>query len=314
VCRSNEECLLVLLHSCLTSPTKLKKRNSKKRKIKTEKIKGDNETVKGELLSRIITVSNNKGGILKTTLTTSFAGIEAMKGNRTLLIDLDNQGNVSTTFNLDPNAFQTTIYDVLIDGVGMEQAIVPIHSHIDLLPSNHFMAQFEIDALRSKTIPSELLINLLRHRTKDFDFSPYDFVLIDVPPTLSLILANALSISNEIIIPVQPEPYAVSSLIQTVNAIKHTMTHLGLTVRINSIVLTNVENVNIHTHYITEIRKWAATEGIKVANEVIYKSKMVPDFLSMYNVPITMGEFTKKGESKYNKVKNNFEKVWSEIK
>jgi chromosome partitioning protein len=265
-------------------------------------------------MTRIFTVSNNKGGILKTTLVSHFAGIEAMKGHRCLIIDLDNQSNISTTFGLNPDDFRTTVYDVLLDGLPPEDAVVNVQPGIDILPSDRKMASFELDVLLDPDIPNDItILTLLNKRMKHFDFSQYDFVFVDVPPTLSLILANALSISGEVIIPVQPELYAAQGLMQTVDVIRTTMEKIGLDARINCIVLTNVELVNVHSHYTSEIRKFAAKQDIRCLDEIIHKSKLVPDYISLYGKPVTMETFDKKVKQKYEKPKENFEEVWSEI-
>src|SRR5690625_540454 len=92
---------------------------------------------------QIIAISTNKGGVLKTSIATNLAGLLSKQNKKVLLIDLDNQGNVSLSFGLNPDTFRRTVYDVLVHGEKPEKVIINAHKNIDILPSNDDMTEFE---------------------------------------------------------------------------------------------------------------------------------------------------------------------------
>src|SRR4051812_23416388 len=99
-------------------------------KVDRERTKGDSINVK------VIAVNNNKGGSLKTTTATNLAGVLASEGKKVLIIDADNQSNVTLTFGRNPDEFDVSLYDVLINGLTPSKAIVNVHQNLDILPSN----------------------------------------------------------------------------------------------------------------------------------------------------------------------------------
>src|SRR5690606_22298175 len=167
-------------------------------------------------MTRIIAISTNKGGVLKTSLTTNLAGVLS-KTNRILIVDTDNQGNAALSFGKNPDQFERTIYDVLLEGIDPKKAIYNVYENIDLLPANDDMAFFEFDVLTEVDRypePFALLKNALEPIQDD-----YDFILVDTPPNLGLTQGNVLSFAKEVLIPFQPESYSMRSLVKILKAI-----------------------------------------------------------------------------------------------
>lgn len=149
---------------------------------------------------RIIAVSNNKGGVAKTTSTVNLGACFAEMGMRTLIIDLDPQGNASSSLGIDTRDLENTIYDVLIQEVPLEDAVEPTAvKNLFIVPSNINLAGAEIELVSA--FGRE---NRLRNAIAPVA-DQWDYILIDCPPSVGLLTVNALTAATEIITPVQTE-------------------------------------------------------------------------------------------------------------
>jgi len=188
--------------------------------------------------TRVITVSNQKGGVGKTTTTVNIAASLASVGARVLVIDLDPQGNASTALGVPHTADIPSIYDVLIDDFPIADIVQASPESPNLLcaPSTIHLAGAEIELVsqvarehRLRTALDEYLGNLQER---------LDFVLIDCPPSLGLLTINAFAAANELLIPIQCEYYALEGLSQLLGTVRMIQKHLNPGLRLSTILLT----------------------------------------------------------------------------
>lgn len=165
--------------------------------------------------ARVFCIANQKGGVGKTTTAINLAASLAIQKKRILLIDLDPQGNATMGSGIDKSSVQSTLYDVLIGDATIESARVFAEaSGYDVLPANRELSGAEIDLINMEDRERQLKAAI------DVVAMQYDFILIDCPPTLSLLTLNGLASANGVIIPMQCEYFALEGLSDLVNTIK----------------------------------------------------------------------------------------------
>lgn len=177
-------------------------------------------------MAQTFCVANQKGGVGKTTTAVNLAAGLAALGQRVLLIDLDPQGNATMGSGVNKSQLTHTVYQVLIGTRDVAQArVAGTPGGYDLLPANRNLAGAEVDLVELDEREYRLKKALVPHQ------ADYDFVLIDCPPSLSLLTLNALSVANGVIVPMQCEYFALEGLSDLVNTIKavHRNFNPGLT-------------------------------------------------------------------------------------
>lgn len=175
----------------------------------------------------IFCITNQKGGVGKTTTAINLAAALAALDKRVLLIDLDPQGNATMGSGVDKNAADVNLYQVLLGEAGIAQARVKSEAGgYDVLPSNRELSGAEIDLIEMDDRERQLK-NAIAQIADD-----YDFVLIDCPPTLSLLTLNGLSSAHGVIIPMQCEYFALEGLSDLVNTIKRVYNNLNPDLRL----------------------------------------------------------------------------------
>jgi chromosome partitioning protein len=184
-------------------------------------------------VGEVLACANQKGGVGKTTTVVSLAAYLALDGNRVLLVDMDPQGNATSGVGIDKDTIATSVYDVLLDGAGLQEAILPTSIQgLSVLPSNRSLAGAEVEL-----VPTSGRERRLRQVLQAVDQS-YDFVLVDCPPSLGLLTVNALTAADSVLIPLQCEYYALEGLGQLMATIELIREHLNPRLTVKGVVLT----------------------------------------------------------------------------
>ncbi len=168
-------------------------------------------------MARVVALANQKGGVGKTTTAVNLSAFLAAGGFRTLLIDIDPQGNATSSLGIDKEACDRSIYDVLIDGSPLADAVFPTaQERLALVPSTSVLLGSETEAELAAADGRE---RRLDEALETLPHDAYDFVLIDCPPSLGLLTLNALTAAEGVVIPIQCEFLALEGLMQLANSI-----------------------------------------------------------------------------------------------
>lgn len=239
-------------------------------------------------MSRKILISSNKGGVLKTSLTVSLGGVLSQKGKKVLIIDSDNQGNAAVSFGLNPDQFELTLYDVLVEGLNPKDAIINVYENIDLLPSNDDMSFLEFDVL-SNTNKYPNPFYLLKKAFSNFDLSKYDYVLLDSPPNIGLATGNCLVFADEVLVPFQPEAYSMRSLVKIIQAVNNFKVEHNDNLKILGVVGTLVDTrTNLHSQILQECRRYCLENNIQMFDTTINKSVRFASSIAYEKLPATL--------------------------
>lgn len=255
-------------------------------------------------MSKILAVSTNKGGALKTSLTTNIGGILSQKGFKVLLIDLDNQGNIGITFGINPDDVEYTIYDILTnDQVKITDAIINVSDNLDIIVANDDMAYLEMDVLtESENFPDPL--NLLKKPLEKLSKS-YDFLIIDTPPAMGMISANVFNCAEDIIIPYHPEVYSFRSMVKSIKSINN-FKKTNKKLNIKAVVPVKVRNVLTHEAFLQSASALCEQNAILMSKTQIPESIKYAESIGKYKKPVTLLD-----ES--NKSLNTYKKIYSEL-
>lgn len=185
-------------------------------------------------MAKIIAVSNQKGGVGKTTTAVNLASGLARLGRRVLLVDFDSQGNASSGLNCYSDIHQPTVYAALMEGVKAENIIVKNQgSRPDVLPANISLAGADLEMDKMEFGKETRLKNVL-----DPIRDQYDYIFIDCPPTLGLLNTNALTAADSVLIPVQCEYYALEGVTQLLITIRLVQQSSNPRLKIEGILMT----------------------------------------------------------------------------
>lgn len=234
-------------------------------------------------------ISTNKGGVLKTSITTNLAGVIAGARKKVLIVDTDNQGNCLLSFGINPDDQKVTLYDVLVQGSPAEKAICNVHKGIDLIPANDDMSFFDLDVLREpKKFPAPF--QLLRDRLQGIR-GKYDYILVDTPPNLGLTQANVLTFVDRVLIPFQPEQYSMRSLVKILAAINDFREKQNPGLSVLGVVGTLVDTRTIlHSQVLQEARIYCDQNRIRMLDTVIPRTVRFASSVAYDRLPVTLSE------------------------
>lgn len=245
-------------------------------------------------MGKIIAITNQKGGVGKTTTSVNLSACIAKLGKKVLLIDMDPQGNASSGLGIDKDNLEACIYDVLINDVAVGDVIVPTAiKKLKIAPASIDLAGAGVELVG---LPKrEYILKKALKSIKD----EYDYIFIDCPPSLDLLTINALVAANGVLIPIQSEFYAlegVSQLMNTVNLVKKS---LNEKLEVEGVLLTMFDGrTNLSIQVADEVKKYFTT---KVYKTIIPRNVRLSEAPS-YGEPIIIYDPKSKGAEVYMKL------------
>jgi chromosome partitioning protein len=242
-------------------------------------------------MARVLAVVNQKGGVGKTTTSINLAAALAQAGRRVLLVDLDPQGNATMGSGVDKRNLSRTVYHVLL---GLAELAATRHrveqAGYDLVPANRELAGAEVELVELPARESRLKTAL---EGVDAD---YDFVLIDCPPSLSLLTVNALTAAQHVLIPMQCEYYALEGLSDLVGTIKRVRAHLNARLEIAGLLRTMYDPRNMLSQQVSQ--QLEQHFGDKVYRTLVPRNVRLAEAPS-HGVPGVLWDASSKGAAAY---------------
>ena len=211
-------------------------------------------------MSKIVSISNQKGGVGKTTTAVNLSASLAVAEKRTLLIDLDPQGNATSGVGVTPDA--STSYEFMLGRSSLGESIHNTHlPFLDVLPTDRRLSGAEVELVSQENRESFLkkVIDPLRSR--------YQFIIIDTPPSLGMLTLNALTASDSVLIPIQCEYYALEGLSQLLSTVQLVQRSLNPALRLEGVLLTMFDRR-------LKLSNQVAEEAIDFFGETVYETKI----------------------------------------
>ena len=242
-------------------------------------------------MGRTIAIANQKGGVGKTTTAINLSAALAEKGKKVLTIDLDPQGNTTSGLGIDKNNCKYTVYELMLDECSIKQCIRSnIYDNLCLIPSNVNLAASEIEliGIRDKEY---ILRNEVEWIKDDFDY-----IIIDCPPSLSMLTVNAMTTADSVIVPIQCEYYALEGLSQLLHTINLVKERLNSKLEVEGFVFTMYDaRTNLSLQVVENVKN--------NLNQQIYKT-IIPRNVKLaeapsYGLPITIYDSRSAGAESY---------------
>ncbi len=245
-------------------------------------------------MGRIIAIANQKGGVGKTTTAINLSACLNLKGQKVLLIDLDPQGNTTSGYGIDKYKTENTAYELILGECSVSECILKsVFESMDMIPANVNLAAAEIELIgvdRKEFILRDEL---------DFVKDRYDYILIDCPPSLSMLTVNAMTAADSVIVPIQCEYYALEGLSQLMHTINLVTERLNPQLKIEGIVFTMYDaRTNLSNQVVENVRK---NVGSNVYDSIIPRNIRLAEAPS-YGMPIIKYDPKSAGAEAYMKL------------
>ena len=257
-------------------------------------------------MGKIIAITNQKGGVGKTTSTVNLGASLAQLGNKVLLIDIDPQGNATSGVGINKGDMDQCIYNILVEDLEAKEVCIPTEvENLSIIPATIQLAGAEIELV--PTISREVKLKKALESIKDY----YDYILIDCPPSLGLLTINALTSADSVIIPVQCEYYALEGLSQLLNTIRLVQKHLNKQLMIEGVLLTMLDaRTNLGLQVIEEVKMYFQD---KVYKSIIPRNVRLGEAPS-HGQPITVYDPKSKGAEVYLELAKEVMKVGEAVR
>jgi chromosome partitioning protein len=213
-------------------------------------------------MSRVIAIVNQKGGVGKTTTAINLGASFAVAERKTLIIDMDPQGNATSGLGVSRTSIAKSMYEVLIDFEPIESAIIPsLHfRNLDLVPSDVALVGAEVEMVHQTERETMLKRAVLPVREE------YDYILVDCPPSLGLLTLNTLAAADSVLIPIQCEFYALQGLTQLLNTVRLVQQNLNPRLQIEGVLLTMYDQrLNLSRQVAEEAQEYFGDRVYKVS-------------------------------------------------
>lgn len=242
-------------------------------------------------MGRIIAIANQKGGVGKSTTAINLSSCLAEAGKKVLVVDIDPQGNTTSGLGVDKNAVEKTLYELLLGKITVRECIIKdVIENLSLIPSNVNLSGAEIELVGVEDREYILKKSMEKIRRK------YDFIIMDCPPSLSMLTINAMTAANSILVPIQCEYYALEGLSQLLHTIELVKERLNKRLQIEGVVFTMYDaRTNLSLEVVENVK-----ENL---NQNIYKT-IIPRNVRLaeapsYGLPINLYDSRSAGAEAY---------------
>lgn len=223
-------------------------------------------------MGRIIAIANQKGGVGKTTTAINLSACLADKGKKVLAVDMDPQGNMTSGLGLDKEFLEKTVYDMIIGESDIEEVLQKeTMENLDVLPTNIDLSAAEIELIDVEN--KEFIVRNSIQKIRD----NYDFVIIDCPPSLSMLTINAMTTADSVLVPIQCEYYALEGLSQLIHTVELVKDRLNPDLEIEGVVFTMYDaRTNLSLQVVESVKS--------NLNQTIYKT-IIPRNVRLAEAP-----------------------------